>query len=277
MLDGQQATPNHGAALVLAARLERVRVEEGLAVERDAGNQAVEERPLHHVDVLGVAVQQEQPVVPVVHADRGAGLVVGGQVRQLVVAAERLADARGADAAGDVELLRDGVAPDRVDGVDIGGVAGERGDVGHAGIHVHRAHGVADRLGLLDDALLRLVVVEPAGVGALARRQRRGTALVEQELRQREVLRLAGHPRHLHQAHLGDLMAGPDRLLAGAERPHEQVGGLHGDVEQRSLAGGEMMRGRRLEQVPEVVELVAVVALEHPALRARPRDAASAG
>jgi hypothetical protein len=46
----------------------------------------------------------------------------------------------------------------------------ERGDVGHAGIHVHRAHRVADRLGLVDDLQLRLVVVEAARIDRLARR-----------------------------------------------------------------------------------------------------------
>ena len=82
------------AARVLAVRFERIRVEERLAVERDAGDQAVVERALHDVDVLGVGVEQEEAVVPEIVADGGAGFVVGGHVRQLVVAAERLAGAR---------------------------------------------------------------------------------------------------------------------------------------------------------------------------------------
>ena len=57
--------------------------------------------------------EQEQAVVPVVHADRRAGLVVGGHVRQLVRLAERLAAAGRADAAGEVELACDEVVPDR--------------------------------------------------------------------------------------------------------------------------------------------------------------------
>ena len=65
-------------------------------------------------------------------------------------------------------------------------------------------------------------------------------------------------------------MARPDRALAGSKRGDEQIGGLDRDIEQRALAGGEMVRDRGLEQVAEIVELVAVVALEHPPLGAGP-------
>ena len=150
-------------------------------------------------------------MVPVVHADRRARLVVRGHVRQLVVLAERLAGAGRADAAGDVQLLADDVLPDRVDGLHVGRVAGERRDVGHARIHVGRAHGVADRLGLLDDALLRLVVLEAARVGLLTGLR---AALVEHELRELEIALVAGDAIELDEAHLGDLVARPDRSLA---------------------------------------------------------------
>ena len=146
----------------------------------------------------------------------------------------------------------------------------ERGDVGHAGIHVHRAHRVADRLALIDHLQLRLVVVEAARVDRLAGRHRVGSALVDQELRQRQVVFLAGHAIHLHERHLGDLMAGPDRPLAGTERVHQQIGGLRRDVEEVLLARRLVVRRRGLEEVTEVVELVAVVALVDPALLAGP-------
>ncbi len=58
--------------------------------------------------------------------------------------------------------------------------------------------------------------------------------------------------------------------LAGTEGPHEQIGRLDRDIEQRPLAGGQVMRDGRFEQVSEIVELVAVVALEHPPLGAGP-------
>ena len=153
---------------MLAVRLERVRIEERLAVERHAGEQAVEERALHHVDVLRIALEQEQAMVPEVHADRRAGFVVGGHVRQLVRLPERFAAARRADAAGEIELAGDEVIPDALAGGAHRLIAGDRGDVGHARVHVDGAHRVADRLALLDHLQLRLVVVEAARIGALA-------------------------------------------------------------------------------------------------------------
>ena len=104
-------------------------------------------------------------MVPVVVADRGARLVVRRHVRQLVVVAERFAFAARADAAGDVELPPDDVLPDAIDGVDVRLIAGERRDVGHARIHVGRAHRVARPLRSDRPRGLRLVV------RAAARRQ----------------------------------------------------------------------------------------------------------
>ena len=156
-------------------------------------------------------VQQEQAVVPVVVADGGAGLVVGAQVGQLVVEAEGLARAGGADAAGEVELAADHVVPDAVHGVDVLLLARERGHVGHARVHVGGAHGVADRLALVHHLLRATGCTCGPRPSALVR-----AALVQQELREDQVAHVAGHPVELDQAHLGDLVAGPDRLLARA-------------------------------------------------------------
>ena len=164
---------------MLAGRLQGVRVEEGLAVERDPGEEAVVERPLHHVDVPGVGVQQEQAVVPVVVADGGAGLVVGAQVGQLVVDPERLPGAGRADAAREVQLAADDVPPDPVHGVHVGLLPGEGRHVRHARVHVGGAHGVAHRLALLHHPPVRLVVRAPGPFRAV------GAPLVQQELRER--------------------------------------------------------------------------------------------
>src|ERR1035441_3775178 len=79
------------AASVPAVRFERILIEERLPIQRHAANETVVERALHHVDVFGVTVQQEEPLVPEVIADRGAGFVVSGQIWQLVVPAEGFA------------------------------------------------------------------------------------------------------------------------------------------------------------------------------------------
>ncbi len=209
-------------------------------------------------------------MVPEVHAYRRAGLVVSGHVRQLERLAERLAAARRADAAGQVQLARNQVLPDAPAGGTHGLVTGDRGDVGHAGIHVDGADRVAHRLGLFDHLQVRLVVGQPARVGLLAGRIRTWTALVEQEFGEAEVRLLTGHAIQPDQRHLRDLVPRPRRPLAGPEGGDEEIGSLDGHVQQGALAGGEVMRDRRFEEMAQVVELVAVVALEHPALGAGP-------
>ena len=253
------------AALVLAVTFERVGVEERLAVERDARQQPVVKRPLHHVNVAGVLVQQEQPVVPVVVADGRASLVVSRHVRQVVVSAEAFDVADRADAARDVELLVDDVAPDSVNRVNVRIITRQRRDVGHAGIHVRRAHRMADGFGLVSDFGVRLVVLAPAALRAVR------AARVEQELRQAKVTRVAALAVELRQRHLGDLVAGPNALLAGAERAVEQVCALDRDVEQRALAGGLIVSHGGFREVADLVQFVAVLALQFPAPRARPR------
>ena len=175
-----------------------------------------------------------------------------------------------ADAACEVQLVLDQAVPDGIPRRTHLPVVLQRRDVGHARVHVHRANGVADRLGLIDHLELRLVVVEPSGIDGFGGRNLVRPTLVEHELREREILLVAGHPVHLHEAHLGDLVPGPDRSLARTEGPGEQVSRADRDVEQRSLAGCLKVGNRGLEQMPEIVELVAVVALVHPALLAGP-------
>jgi hypothetical protein len=175
-----------------------------------------------------------------------------------------------ANAAREIELARDQVIPDAFACRAHRLVAGRGGDIRHARIHVDGPHCVAHRLALFDHLQVRLVVIEAARVGALALGERAGAAFVEQELGELEIAGVGGDAVQLHQGHLGDLVSRPGRAPAGTERPHEEVGGLDRHVEQRALAGGEMMRHRRFEEVAEIVELVTVVTLEHPPLGTGP-------
>ena len=123
---------------------------------------------------------------------------------------------------------------------------------------------MADRLALVHHLLVGLVVLAAGPFGAP------GPSLVQQELRERQVAHVAGHPVELDQAHLGDLVAGPDRLLAGPERAVEQLRRPEGHVQQRALSGGLVVGHRRLVEVSQVVQLVAVHRLPDPALVPRP-------
>ena len=93
------------AALVLAERQQRVRIEEAIARERQPREHRVVDRALVDVEVLAVLLEQEHPVVPQRVRDGRARLRVR-RVRQVVVGAEALPRAGGADAARQVELAR---------------------------------------------------------------------------------------------------------------------------------------------------------------------------
>jgi hypothetical protein len=66
-------------------------------------------------------------------------------------------------------------------------------------------------------------------------------------------------------------MAWPDRLLAGAEGLSEKVSGLQRDVQKRALPRGLMVSHGGLVEMAQVIKLVAVHLLQHPALRPGPR------
>ena len=272
------------AAGVLAVRTERVGVEIQLAVEAHAGDQAVIQGALHHVDVFAVAVEQELPVVPVNVADLGAGFAVGGHVRQFVVVAEPLAVAACADSACYVELLGDDVLPDPVDGFGELGVAHQRGDVGHARIHIDRADGVPDGFVLFENGfvVLGVFVPEPQALACgLALGVARVAAGFEEELGELDILFVAGHAIELGEAHFDDLVAGRRDVLVPAEGIANEVGALEGDIQQRALAGGLVMGDGGLVEVAEVVKLVAArkIAPAHraPSSRAGARRYSCAG
>jgi hypothetical protein len=101
---GQQATSNQGARPADPLLNFSLPSDSSGFDRRTRGRQGdtarrVVDDALEDVEVLRVAVQQEQAVVPHRVGDRGAGLGVGGPVRQLVVVTEGLAVAPRADPA----------------------------------------------------------------------------------------------------------------------------------------------------------------------------------
>src|SRR5262249_1833405 len=159
----------------------------------------------------------------------------GAQVGQFIIAPEGFAGSARADAARDVELPADHALPDSVDRADVGHIAGERRDVGYAGIHVGGTNGVADRLRLVHPFLMGLVVL--AARASVAVRPAR----VEHKLDEVKIPLLACSAVKFDQPHLRNLVTKPDRLLAGTEGLSEEVSGLERDVQQRAFARGLIM------------------------------------
>ena len=210
---------------MLAAALQRVLVEEQRAIERQAGNRAVVKRLLHHVGVARVGAHSQHPVRPEDQADGGAGLRVGGLIRQVVVRRETFVGGGRAEAAGDVEALGHEIVPQPVERDAQRIVAILSRDVGHAGIEIHGANRVAHDLVLLANRLVRLVVLvglemEVLWVGATRPRLlveivRLMAALVDEVLCQVHIFLLAGDTGQLDQRQFDLLMAAIAALLAG--------------------------------------------------------------
>ena len=129
--------------LRLAVVGERVDVEVELAVQRDAGQDGVVERPLGQVREARLAGDQQHPPAPHDAGDGGAGLAVRQLVRQLVRLAERLGQVPRADPAGEVQLAADHVVQLALERVEQRLLAGLQVDVGDPGRQVERPDGVA--------------------------------------------------------------------------------------------------------------------------------------
>ncbi len=76
---------------MLPMRFQRVRVKEPIASKRYTGEKCVIQCTLQHIIIPGVAVQQKEPVVPIHIGYRGASLIVGRHIRQLIRFAKGLA------------------------------------------------------------------------------------------------------------------------------------------------------------------------------------------
>ena len=142
------------------------------------------------------------------------------------------------------------------------GIAAQGGHVGHAGVHVHGPHGVADGLVLLQDGLVVLhvfvAVVDGEGiVGGVAFALEVMPPLVEEELGQFEVGAVSRDPIELGQADFDLLVAGEGPLLARAERANQKVGVLDRDIQEAPLPRSRIMGRGRFIHVADVVEFVA--------------------
>ena len=215
-----------GPAGVAAVAVEGVGVEVVLAVAGEAAEGVVEERLLQHVGVAAVEVEVEHALGPEDQRDGGAGLGVGGGVGEVVGLGEALVGGGGAEAGGDVDLRGHDVLPEGLAGAFQAVVAELGGEVGHGGVHVHGADGVADDAVLLADRAVGLVVlvalgpevlrVLAAGAGLGVEIVRLAAALVDEVGGEVEVAAVAGEAVELDEGELDLLVAVVAALLAGS-------------------------------------------------------------
>jgi hypothetical protein len=240
-------------AALAVARLQRVHVEERPAVEREARQEAVVERPLEQVGEAALARHEEQPPVPHDVGDRCAGLAVGAVRRQLIRLANRLAVMARADSAGQVRLGRDDVVPLVENRRQQLLVAALRVEIRNPRGEVERAHGVAAHSAGPANGLGVLVVREIEA----AAREHPVTAPRGERLRQLEVAPAARVPVELDEGDLDLGMSVGALLRPVAEDIVDQVGEATGDREEGRVARRPIERDAGLDQVTSAVEFVA--------------------
>ncbi len=234
-------------------RIKRVLIIEVLRIEIDRAEQGVEERLLVKVGEACVVVGHVELVLEEDQAAARTRFAVG-VVAQGIVRAESLGRFAAADSARHVVLAVDHVVPEAHHGAVIVDVARLHRHIGHARVGIRCPHGVTDRLVLLDDRDVALVVFRTV------------LAAVQEELGQLDVsvalalsLGVVDETPEPNQSDLHRLMAVVPFLLRG--RPDvgvPAVGELLGRVvETQVLAPGEVVVGHSgFEEVARDVALV---------------------
>ena len=156
------------AAEILGAAVagERIDVEVALAVQRHAGQDRVVEGAVDEIREAALACREQHAPAPQDAGDRGARLVVGEVVRELVGLAEGLAQVARADAARHVELVAREIRPLAVERAQERGLPGLEVHVRDARGEIERADGMALELRRVADGDAVLVVggaVVPTG------------------------------------------------------------------------------------------------------------------
>ncbi|OUE30876.1 hypothetical protein BFL35_07895 [Clavibacter michiganensis] len=242
-----------GLRVVVGAALERVVVEEARAVGGEAHRVGVQQHGLVRVQEPGLAGREEEAPRPLHDGDGRARLAVGALARQLVGVADGLVRVAAAEPARDVEPRAHGVVEEADGGGEQLGVTRLRRHVRGARGQVRHAHGVTRDGGHLAERVRVLEVLgreDPRGDRAVA-------APVDERGREVEVCALPRLAVQLDERHLD--LGVPAHLGApvGAELPHRGVGEPAGDREEAAVAALPGVGDGGLDQVPEVVELVA--------------------
>ena len=252
----------------LLGAAEHVLVEILIAVEADGRDGQVEHGALDEVEVLCLRVKREHAEIPHDGAERAAGLVIGGDVRQLVLiavglmheadlcaveireqAVRRVAGVQRGVAAVEVGFLHEAVLPHSVEHGSVLLVAGLGVEVGNAGIQIGGADAVTHDL-LVGAQRSGVLIVEGAVLDQIAHR--------DGHLCDFKEFLVAGGAVQLYQTHVvggADLGLGfarvEEALIHGAQVSRR----LYRYLQERVLAGNALIGAGRREQVAEVIAL----------------------
>ena len=266
---------------------ERVDVEIGASIEREAGQDVVVERALHHVRIFAPPLEFQQAPRAKHHADRRAGLGIGPVRRQVEGLAEFFPVGFGSDSARDIQmpLLDRGPEPATLRGERF--VRPLARKVDHRREEIHHAHRVADRFVQLAHRLRSLqrgesvmvhVPRQPAVFAPPFRFRleivRRSAALPEEVGGEVAITLLSRGARQLQQRQLDLLVAAVTLhpVRPRAEGAIDQVREPANDLEQPALAGRLEVGDARLDEMTGHVEFVAIPKIRPAVLRLDERE-----
>ena len=247
--------------------LERVHVEETLAVQLHTGEHSVVERALHHIGIFAAVLVFKHLLREEHQTDGSAGLGVYGIVRQVVVDRKGFTHKCGADAARNVHAALCDALPQIAASREQRLILRFLCDVRHAGVKVHGTHGVAHgvlllthgqgALGVVGIQLRRAVPNVPAAVLFFFYKIVRGlTAHVYKVLRKLLILFVARGAPQTHQCELHLRVARAGARVFLHELLVDAVCILRHDVEQLALAGDLIIRHGSLHHVACTVKLM---------------------
>ena len=253
--------------------LQRVDIEEGLAVQRHACQHGIVQSALHHIGVATIRIHLQHTPGKEGQADGGAGFGIGGIAGQIVGTAEGFAVMGAAHAAGDVHFLLHRGPPQLLAGRHHGFIPRFPGGVRHAAAQVHLPHGVAhgflhlayrpvgliiriplrrDRQGVQPPLLPSGILLQSEGAWLRA-------AHIQEEAGQLPPFGIARFLVQAKQRHFGDLMAGAATLSLRPKAPGDMIAEAFRHLQQIASAGGLMPGHSGLRQVAEAVQLVVVL------------------
>ena len=236
----------------------------------DAADRAVVECALHHVGVLAIQIGVHHSLGPENEPDRGTRLQIGAFIGEIVIDGKSFVGMGRSEAAGDVHPFVDDIVPEPPAGLPQLRVAGRGGDIGHARIQIHRAHGVAADLGQFAHGDMRLGVgIRPppvfagiftAGAGFDIKVVGLLATFVDEVPGEIEIALILSRAVELDQCELNFLVAAVAALLAflGTEHGGDVVGVPAHHVEELAFACGVVVSHGTLDEVARAIEFMPV-------------------
>ena len=129
--------------------LQRIFIEEGFAVQGQAGDHAVVQGTLSGITIAGIGGEKRHAAGEQGQTKGGAGFGIGGAVGQMIGHGKGFASGLGTDSAGDVHLLFINIVEQALGGSLQLGITQLQSQIGNGTVQIYRTHRMTQGLILL--------------------------------------------------------------------------------------------------------------------------------